>query len=64
MWQRHTNKKKTITPLTHFSPVSHFYTPWKKKTYGFLTFSGGIEMCHWTKMAKETPRKAPLSWSL
>ena len=31
--------------LTHFSPVSHFYTPWKRqKTYGFLTFSGGIEM--------------------
>ena len=25
--------------LTHFSPVSHFYT-----TKGFLTFSGGIEM--------------------
>ena len=31
--------------LTHFSPVSHFYTP-----FGFLTFSGGIEMWHWTKM--------------
>ena len=31
--------------LTHFSPISHFYTPWKRqKTYGFLTFSGGIEM--------------------
>ena len=30
--------------LTHFSPVSHFYTPWKRqKTFGFLTFSGGIE---------------------
>ena len=27
--------------LTHFSPVSHFYTPWK---------IGGIEMWHWTKM--------------
>ena len=35
--------------LTHFSPVSHFYTPWKcQKTFGFLTFSGGIEMWHWT----------------
>ena len=23
--------------LTHFSPVSHFYTPWKRqKTFGFL----------------------------
>ena len=30
--------------LTHFSPVSHFYTPW------FLYPSGGIEMWHWTKM--------------
>ena len=40
-----------ITALTHFSPVSHFYTPWKRqKTFGFLTFSGGIEMWHWTKM--------------
>ena len=37
--------------LTHFSPVSHFYTPWKRrKTYGFLMFSGGIAMWHWTKM--------------
>ena len=37
--------------LTHFSPVSHFYTPWKRqKTKAFLTFSGGIEMWHWTKM--------------
>ena len=26
--------------------MSHFYTPWKcQKTYGFLAFSGGIEMC-------------------
>ena len=31
--------------LTHFSPVSHFYTLWKRQT-----FSGGIEMWHWTKM--------------
>ena len=37
--------------LTHFSPMPHFYTPWKRqKTYGFLTFSGGIEMWHWTKI--------------
>ena len=49
----------TVT-LTHFSPVSHFYTPRKRqknfvflyllKTFGFLTFLGGIEMWHWTKM--------------
>ena len=25
--------------LTHFSPVSHFYTPWKRQK-GFLTFQG------------------------
>ena len=31
--------------------MSHFYTPWKsQKTFGFLTFSGGIEMWQWTKM--------------
>ena len=40
--------------LTHFYPVSHFYTPWKhQKTKGFLTFSGGIEMWHWTKMGQK-----------
>ena len=34
--------------LTYFSPVSHFYTPWKRqKTKGFLTLSGGIEMWHY-----------------
>ena len=33
--------------LTHFSPVSNFYTPWKRqKTKVFLTFSGVIEMWH------------------
>ena len=37
--------------LTHFDPMLHFYTPWKRqKTIGFLTFSGGIEMWHWTKI--------------
>ena len=41
----------TVFLLTHFSPVPHFYTPWKRqKTFGFLKFSGGIEMWHWTKM--------------
>ena len=40
-----------VNSLTYFSPVSHFCTPWKRqKTFGFLTFSGGIEMWHWTKM--------------
>ena len=37
--------------LTHFSPLLHFYTPWKhQETFGFLTFSGVIEMEHWVKM--------------
>ena len=34
-----------ISPLTHFEPMFHFYTPW-----GFLMFSGGIEVEHWLKM--------------
>ena len=43
--------KNNKRSLTHFSPMSHFYTTWKRqKTIGFLTFSGGIEMWHWTKM--------------
>ena len=38
--------------LTHFSPMPHFYTPRKRqKTISLLTFSGGIEMWHWTKMS-------------
>ena len=33
---------RTLRSLTHFSPVSHFYTPWKRqKTTSFLTFLGG-----------------------
>ena len=45
------NSKWRIYFLTNFSPVSHLYTLWKRqKTKGFLTFSGGIEMWHWTKM--------------
>ena len=39
------------TALTHFSPMSYFNTPWKRqKTYGCLTFSGGVEMWYWTKI--------------
>ena len=30
-----------------------FYTPWKhQKTFGFLVFSGGIEMENWPEMGK------------
>ena len=36
--------------LTHFRPMFYFYTPWnRQKTKGFLTYSGGIEMEHWSK---------------
>ena len=40
-----------INPLKcAISQMSHFYTSWKRhKTYG-LTFSGSIEIRHWTKM--------------
>ena len=45
------NNIKVACVLTHFSPVSYFYTPWKRqKTKDFPTFSGGKEMWHWTKM--------------
>ena len=46
-------KYAVLKHLTYFSPMSHFYTPWKsQKTIGFLTFSEGIEMWHWTKRIK------------
>ena len=35
--------------LTHFSPVFHFYTLWKRQKT-ILTFSGTIEIEHWAKM--------------
>ena len=34
--------------LPHFKPIFNFYTQEKcKETFGFLTFSGDIEMEHW-----------------
>ena len=42
---------KTNRCLTHFSPVSHFYNPWKRqKIIDSPTFPWGIVMWHWTKM--------------
>ena len=40
--------------LAHFSPIFHFYTPWKhkKKTKVSWHFCGGIEMEHWAKMGE------------
>ena len=37
--------------LTCFMPLVSFYTYWKRrKTCGFLTFSGGIEKGQWHKI--------------
>ena len=46
--------------LTHFMPLVSFYTPWKyQNTWGFLTFSGGIERnCGAIKWAKNVSKKA------
>ena len=51
----HPTKQFMIIMLTHFSPISHFYAPWKRQkticlTLGFLTFPVSIEMWHSTKM--------------
>ena len=44
-------RKMEEAHLTHFTSIFLFYTPWKcHKTFGFLTFSRGIEMKHWRKM--------------
>ena len=37
----------------HFNRLFHFSTTWKcKKTFGFLMFSGGMEIEHWVKWVK------------
>ena len=42
-----------ILLLTHFRPISSFYTPRKhQKTRGFLMFSGDIERKHWPERFK------------
>ena len=44
-------KFHNLFALIHFSPMSHFYTLRKRqKNIGFLAFSGGIEIWHWTIM--------------
>ena len=36
--------------LTQFCPMVYFVIPWKcQQTFGFLTFSGSIEMKNWAK---------------
>ena len=38
-------------PLTHFSSIFHFYTPWQhQKIKDFQTFSRGTEMEHLAKI--------------
>ena len=42
---------KWYISLTHFSPMFHSYSSWKRqKTSGSLMFSGGIDMEHWLKI--------------
>ena len=39
--------------LIYFQRIMYFYSPWKhQKNYGFLMFSGGIELDYWFKMGK------------
>ena len=35
----------SLPSLTHFSPMSHFYSPWKRQKT-----KGGTKMWHWTKI--------------
>ena len=43
---------RSLDRLTHFQPMFHFYTSWKRqKTEGFMIFSGGIEVKHCLKMS-------------
>ena len=49
-WLSHNNKMPNIK-IYHFNPLFQFYTPQKRqKTFGFLTFSGGIKMEDWVKI--------------
>ena len=53
------NSKPRYVPLTHPSPVFHFYTPWKcEKTFSFPTFSGDTDIDHWAKMALSLYQKS------
>ena len=51
-----TFKATAVVRVKFLGTLTHCYTPWKRqKTFGFLTFSGGIEMWHWTKMGENKP---------
>ena len=44
---------KIITRLTHLSPVSHFYTPWKRqKTKGIIKGIKSTKYRNWDFLAK------------
>ena len=41
----------SIISLTDFTPMFHFYPPWKQqKTRGFQPLSRGMEKEHWRKL--------------
>ena len=43
-----------INGLILFTPMLHFYTPWKRqKSKGFKTFSRGLEIGHWCKKGQK-----------
>ena len=45
--------KINVSVLTHFISMFHSFTPWKHQIrFGFLTFSGVIEIENWTKMGE------------
>ena len=45
--------KINVSVLTHFISMFHSFTPWKRQIrFGFLTFSGVIEIENWTKMGE------------
>ena len=58
IWERKDYKAILIPlnpPLPYFSLMFLFDTPWTcQKTYGFITFSGGIEMEYWAKIGWKT----------
>ena len=57
-----TNNKQITTILTLFTPMSHFYTPRKQKTKGFMTFSGGIEIGYWCEKGQPISAKCCISY--
>ena len=51
-WKSSTSIHPEKVPFLCTLKKFHFYTPWKCQKTGFLTFSEGIEVEHWTKMVR------------